>query len=173
MKRFLLAIVLFGVPAMVHGQAPRVRAAVPGYQRSLSMDSLASAFDIVASRGATFAAAAAVFDELKIPVDSRDSVGGVVGNTHLVAMHRFGGKQMSSMLSCGNGMTGPNADAWRIYITVMAMIEEKGEDKTILRVGFIAGAKDVDGASKDAVACGTLGTFESMFADRVKKRLLK
>ena len=47
------------------------------------------------------------------------------------------------------------------------------QPQALRRVGFIAGAKDVDGASKDAVACGTSGTFESMFADRVKKRLLK
>ena len=78
---------------------------------------------------------------------------------------------MSRLLNCGSGMTGPNADSWRIYISVFALVEGKGSDKSVLRVGFIAGAQDIQGASKDPVACGTTGIFETMFGDRVRKRL--
>ena len=111
------------------------------------------------------------FEELKIPVDTRDSNAGVVGNSRIIKLRSFGGAPMSRLLNCGSGMTGPNADSWRIYITVLAFVEGKGSDKSVLRVGFIAGAQDIQGASKDPVACGTTGAFEMMFADRVKKRL--
>jgi hypothetical protein len=171
MKRFLLALFLVVAPATTSAQAPRVRSAVPGYPRSLSMDSLASAVEILASKGAIFAAASAVFSDLKIPLGTHDSVGGIVGNGNLIKLHSLAGAPMSRLLNCGSGMTGPNADDWRIYISVFAMIEGKSDEKSVLRVGFIAGAKDVQGAAKDAVACGTTGVFESMFIDRVKKRL--
>lgn len=169
----ILAFAVAMIPAVAHAQIQHVRAWIPGYMQTLSIDSLAAPFDIMASRGATFAAAAAVFDELKIPMQVRDSVAGVIGNASYIKMHNIAGMGMSRVLGCGSGMTGPNADTWRVYITVFAFVEAKGQDRSVLHVGFIGGAKDIDGASKDAVACATSGLFESNFADRVKKRLFK
>lgn len=173
MKRRILALVIAMIPAIGHAQIQPVRAWIPGYMQTLSIDSLSAPFDMMASRGATFAAASAVFDELKIPMQVRDSAAGVIGNPSYIKMRNLAGMGMSRLLSCGSGMTGPNADSWRIYITVFAFVEGKGDDKSVLHVGFIGGAKDIDGASKDAVACATSGLFESTFADRVKKRLFR
>lgn len=171
MRRLLLALAMLAPPAIAEGQPPRIRVGVPGFPQPLSIDSLASVFDIDAPKGAIFAASAAVLEELKIPVDSRDSVSGIIGNAHLVRMRNLAGKPMSRLLNCGSGMTGPNAESWRIHIAVFALVEGKGSEKSVLRVGFVAGAQDIAGSSKDPVACGTTGIFESMFADRVKKRL--
>ena len=171
MRRLLPALALVATSVTAEAQTQRIRVGVPGYQQPLSIDSLASVIDIAAPKSETFAAATAVFEELKIPVDTRDSNAGVVGNSRIIKLRSFGGAPMSRLLNCGSGMTGPNADSWRIYITVLAFVEGKGSDKSILRVGFIAGAQDIQGASKDPVACGTTGAFEMMFADRVKKRL--
>lgn len=159
-------------PALAHAQVPKIRAAVPGYQTAVSLDSVATNVDILASRGALFAATSGVFEELKIPIDTRDSLQGIVGISRTDKMRSFAGMRMSQILDCGAGMTGLNADNWRIYMTVYAFVEGK-EDKSKLHVAFVAGAKDVEGASKDAVSCGSTGAFESMFADRVKKRLFK
>lgn len=173
MRRLLPALTLLALaaPVTADGQPPRIRVGVPGYVQPVSIDSLASTIDVAAPRGETFAAAVAVFEELKIPVDTRDSNAGVVGNSRIIKLRNFAGEPMSRLLNCGSGMTGPNADSWRIYISIFALVEGKGSDKSVLRVGFIAGAQDIQGASKDPVACGTTGIFETMFGDRVKKRL--
>jgi hypothetical protein len=172
MRRLLLAMVLAVVPVIAGAQHSRVRVGLPGFPAPISIDSLASIVEIEAPRGKTFAAAEAVLKELKIAVDTRDSVQGVIGNSRLVQMRRLAGKPMSRFLNCGSGMTGQYADEWRIHIALFAIVEAKGPDKTILRTGFVAGAQDIQGASKDPVQCGTTGMFELDFAERVKKRVL-
>ena len=166
----LLSVVLFGV-ATAAAQNVRVRIGVLGHSAPLAVDSLASAFDVAASRGATFAAVAAVLAELKVPIDTRDSARGMVGVMRIAKLRTFAGAPISRFLSCGNGIIGANADNWRIYITALAFVDAKDSANTVLRVAMVGGAEDIQGSSKDPVACGSTGGFENFVFDRVKKRL--
>ncbi len=166
----LLCLLLVRVPN-VQAQNWRVRIGVPGSAAPVAIDSLASVYEVSASRGATFAAVAKVLAELKVPIDTRDSSRGTVGVLQVATMRTFAGSPISRFLSCGSGMTGPNADNWRVYITALAFVDAKDSATTVLRVAMIGGAQDVQGSAKDPVACGSTGAFENVLFDRVRKRL--
>lgn len=170
--RLLVAAVLLAVAApSAAAQNYRVRIGIIGHPGPVAIDSLATTVKIDASRAATFHAAAQVFLELKIPVDSRDSVRGMVGVTSLTAMRRFTNGPISRFLNCGSGITGLNADNWRVFITTFAFVEAADSTHATLRLAMVGGARDVAGTSTEPVACGSTGVFEAMVAERVKLRL--
>jgi len=152
-------------------QIPRVRIGIIGHQGPVSVDSLATAVTIAAPRGETFRALAQVLTELKVPVDTRDSTRGVIGVMSVPRMRTFGIGRISAYLNCGSGMTGQNADNWRVYVTALVFVEAADSVTTTLRLAMIGGARDVAGSSTDPVACGSTGAFESLVVDRVKKRV--
>ncbi|MEO6447403.1 MAG: hypothetical protein ABIZ91_15890 [Gemmatimonadaceae bacterium] len=167
----LLVLACFAWPVAVDAQHVRVRIGIPGHAAPVAVDSLASVFDIDASSGATFSAVETVLKDLKVPIDSRDSVRGLIGNMQLPKLRSFAGSPISRFLNCGSGITGANADNWRVYITAIAFIDKKDAATSTLRVAMVGGAQDIQGSSKDPVACGSTGGFESLLVDRVKKVL--
>ena len=154
-----------------HAQNSRVRIGIIGHSGPVAIDSLASAVTINAPRAVVFHQAAQVFTELKLQVDARDSVRGMVGITGTPKMRQFAGRPISRWLNCGSGITGLNADNWRVYITAFAFVDAADSATTTLRLAMVGGAQDVQGSSTEPVACGTTGGFETMFADKVKSRI--
>ena len=132
MRPLALLFLVCCAVANAEAQNVRVRIGVLGHAAPLALDSLASVFEVAASRGATFAAVAAVLTELRVPIDTRDSARG---------------------------------------ITALAFVDAKDSANTVLRVAMLGGAEDIQGSSKDPVACGSTGGFENFLFDRVKKRL--
>lgn len=164
-----LALTLVAQPA--GAQNVRVRIAIIGHPGPVNVDSLASEATIDSPRGVVFHAASQVFAELKVQVDARDSVRGMVGVTSTPKMRSFAGRPISRWLNCGSGITGANADNWRVYITAFAFTDAKDSTHTSLRLAMVGGAQDVAGHSTEPVACGSTGVFESMVVERVKSRI--
>jgi hypothetical protein len=153
-------------------QNARVRIGIIGHPGPVAVDSLATIMSIGAPAGATFAAVARVFaEELRIPIDSRDSLRGVVGVSSVARMRTFANARISKWLNCGSGITGLNADNWRVFITAFAFIDRADSAHTTLRLAIVGGARDVAGSSTEPVACGSTGNFESLVAERVKANL--
>ena len=167
----LAAAALAVIAPRAHAQNVRVRIGIIGHDGPVAVDSLATAVTIAAPRGVVFHQAAQVFAELKVQIDARDSVRGMVGVTSTPKMRQFAGRSISRWLNCGSGITGLNADNWRVYITAYAFVDAVDSASTTLRLAMVGGAQDVQGASTDPVACGSTGGFETMFADRVKSRI--
>ena len=166
----LLTAVALAAPA--GAQTARVRIGIIGHQGPVAVDSLATIVTIGAPAGATFAAVSRVFtEELRIPVDSRDSLRGVVGVSSVARMRTFANARISRWLNCGSGITGLNADNWRVFVTAFAFVDRADSASTTLRLAIVGGARDVAGSSTEPVACGSNGTFESLVAERVKVNL--
>lgn len=150
----------------------RVKVMLPGWSRlPLALDTVATPIEIDAPAGRVFAALAAAMDELKIPVNIRDSVGGLVGNATLKQMYAFAGFPMARIQNCGIGAMGPNASSYRVHMALVGFIDELGPSKTRLRIAFAAGAADISGASKDATMCRSTGALEERLADLVKMKV--
>lgn len=169
----LLTVASSVIPvAAAAAQSARVRIGIIGHPGPVAVDSLASIVPIAAPAGATFAAVSKVFtDELRIPIDSRDSLRGVVGVSSVARMRTFANARISRWLNCGSGITGLNADNWRVFITAFAFVDRADSASTTLRLAIVGGARDVAGSSTEPVACGSNGTFENLVAERVKKNL--
>jgi hypothetical protein len=152
-------------------QPARGRVNLPGFRETIVLDTLAVAFELEAPPGRAFVATVAALEAIKIPLEVKDSVGGLVGNLRLTIMRRLAGEPMSRLLNCGSTMTGPSADSYRIHSALLAIIDPLPENRTRLRVAFAAGARDISGNSTEPVSCGSSGVFELRLADRIKALL--
>ncbi len=159
------ALVLCGHTA--HAQRGAIRLGILGHPGTVSIDSLATVVEINASPAATYRAVERLFDELKVTADVRDSTQGVIGASNVSSMRRFANTRISEFLNCGRGMTGLNADSWRVYITVYAFVTPKDSTHSTLRIAMVGGARDIAGSSTDPVPCGTTGKFEELVRSRV------
>ncbi len=174
-RRLLTALVLLLAPALVTGQATGVRARVwlPGYAQSFLLDTLNIRYEIAAPPARVVAAAADVMSGMKIPVEVRDSVAGVVGVPSTKKRQQLGGVRMSTYMYCGEGMVGGYADRYQITFALMVLVDPGKEPGTTLaRVGFAAGGRDIEGgALKDPVVCQTNGKFEKRLVEEIQAKL--
>lgn len=170
MRRALTCIALGLCASNLGAQYARVRVRPPGYQSQLALDTIGLPNVVAASSGKTYRAVVAAFDELKVPLDTHDSLGGVVGNLNLTRSRSLAGSQMSRWLNCGTGITGPNADNWRVYIAIAAILDRMAADSTRIRIGMVAGAQDMQGNSKDPVVCVTSGALEAKLLELTRAR---
>ncbi len=171
MRRALVVCLSVLAAGALQAQPSRVRIGIIGHQGPVAIDSLATVVAIGAPRAQTFHAVAQVLAEFKVPIDTRDSTRGIVGVSSVPRMRTFGVGRLSRYLNCGSGITGLNADNWRVYVTALAFVDAAGADSTTLRLAMVGGAQDVAGAATDPVACGTTGIFETLVAERVKALL--
>jgi hypothetical protein len=172
MRRVLPILALLLSAAALPAQYARARVWPPGFTAQLALDTMVAPQQLDAPYGKVFAAVVAAFDEMKIPLDTRDSAHGMVGNLTLKRSGNLAGSQMSRWLNCGSGITGPNADNWRTYVAVAALLDRVATtNKTQIRVAMVAGAQDMQGASKEAVPCSSTGGIESQLMDRVKQKI--
>lgn len=171
MRRAALLSLALCAATMLHAQPSRVRIGIIGHPGPVAIDSLATIIGIDAPRAQAFHAVAQVLAELKVPIDTRDSTRGVVGVVSVARMRTFGVGRISRYLNCGSGLTGLNADNWRVYVTALAFVDPAGADSTTLRLAMVGGAQDVAGSSTEPVACGSTGSFESLVTERVRAKL--
>ena len=59
-----------------------------------------------------------VFKAFDIPVSYSDQTAGELGTVKAKVMRRLGKEPLSNYLRCGEGLTGPNADSYVVYLSV-------------------------------------------------------
>jgi hypothetical protein len=116
-----------------------------------------------------FAALKAVYEELGVPPGTNDPATGRFGNTTFFKTHKFGNEAISSYLNCGNSITGPAADIYRVYISLISVIRPDGKGASELETAFTGAAQNMEGTSSDRVVCGTTGRLE----ERIRKGVLQ
>jgi hypothetical protein len=172
MRKALLILALAVNAGGLSAQFARARVWPPGFPAQVALDTMVAPQELDAPYGKVFAAVVAAFDDMKIPLDTRDSASGMVGNLTLKRSGNLAGAQMSRWLNCGSGITGPNADNWRTYVSVVALLDRvTTTNRTQIRVAMIAGAQDMQGASKEAVTCSSTGGIESQLLVRIKGKV--
>src|SRR5262245_14708979 len=116
MSRSLVALMALASAAALPAAAQRSRVVVvvPGKVTSVLTDTSGTPYHIpqVYTFQEAFRALVAVYGELKIPSEFKDSTQGQVGSEMFYKQGSLGGRQLSSYLSCGDSMTGPNADTY-------------------------------------------------------------
>jgi len=167
-----LTFLFCAVSGVASAQNFRVLVTLPGWSRHpMALDTVSAPYEVDASSGRAFAALATAMGELKIPVTERDSAAGLVGNAKLQQRHSFAGYQLSKLVNCGLGVTGPNANSYQVHMALIGFIDPLGPSKTRIRIAFAAGALDSSGAAKEPASCGSTGVLEERLAEMVKQRL--
>ena len=77
-------------------------------------------------------------------------------------------KSMAELLSCGTGVTGPNAASYRIYMSLVTTVEADAKGGSTARVQFSATAQNIaSGTSNDRVTCGSTGVLEQLLLTKI------
>ena len=166
----VLGCALFLMGDSVGAQRPTA-VRLPGHPAPMSLDSGTVDVILPASAGAVFFAARQVFFELKIPTPIADSAGGYLINGRFIKLRSFAGSPLSTYLNCGSGMTGPNADSYRVTMAIAALVNATGPNTSRLRLTVLAGAENTEGVSKSAVACGSSGVLEERIAKTIRVKI--
>lgn len=133
----------------------------------------AVAVTIAAPPATVWLAAKKVYAEFEVPLAVENTTTRQMGNSNFYKTRSFAGQSMPSLVDCGSGMTGPKAASYRIYMSLLSMVESDGKGGTTLQTTFVPAGQDLSGNSSDRIPCGTTGRLEAAFNDRVKALLGK
>ncbi len=155
-------LVLFATLAAAPLGAQRTRAVVvvPGQITTVVTDTMGTLYDVPFAPARTYAAVLEAFASLKIPAEVKDSAEGRVESKVFHRRGELAGRQISTYLSCGDGITGPYADSYRVYMIAMVSVAPKGEHGSTIRTIFLAGAVAVSEGARQPMACESTGRLE-------------
>lgn len=169
--RAALLLVALGLASPASAQRTRVVVVVPGQVTRVITDTMGTPYPVPAAGGRAFAALAAVYAELRLTPELRDSATLQVGNPSFYRRETLAGRQMSTYLSCGEGMTGPYADYYRIYMTLLSTVTPLGSDSATLRTVFLASAMNVTEGARQPMPCESTGRLEIRIHQELLKRV--
>lgn len=109
-----------------------------------------------------------VFAEMGFELDRADRRARIIGFEGL-RLRRIDGERPSRYYDCGQGVTGPNADAYDVYLSVLAQVVPS-TDGSNLRVRTMAYAENA-AHGNPAIGCGTNGRLEERIAEAVRGKL--
>ncbi|MGE0554002.1 MAG: hypothetical protein AB7R55_11285 [Gemmatimonadales bacterium] len=115
----------------------------------------------------------ATLDQLGVPVAFRDREAGEIGTPQAKLFRRLGKERLSTYLRCGSGMTGPNADSYAVYLSLVVFVDEVAGGEVAIRPYIAAFAVDVAGGRNDPLPCTTTGRLEKRIGNEVKLKVLK
>lgn len=168
MRSLLLASLVpltFGIPTL---GAQGVHINMLPWREPVLMDTLKIEAKVSATPEKVYLAAQKAFGDLGIPLGNTDNKVGVLGSERFQRSHNLNGTILSKLFDCGEGATGPYADAYRLEIAVAAFVKPDGEGGTTLGVATLATGRDPGGTSRAARACTSTGRLEDMLTQRVR-----
>jgi len=74
---------------------------------------------------------------------------------------------MSAWIRCGEGLTGPNADSWRISMAVLSQVERAANDSSRVRTITVASARNMAEGSANPMMCASSGRLEEVINQKV------
>ena len=132
---------------------------------------LPSSVVVTAPRDEVWAALTEVFKALDIPVSYSDQPAGEIGTVKARMMRRLGKEPLSGYLRCGEGLTGPNADSYMVYLSVAAFVKPAADGQVVVASLVTAHAIDLPNGRNDVMYCTTSGRLEEKIGKAVQKRL--
>ena len=137
------------------------------------LDTLGTLEAVSGTPDQVFDALIAVYADLHLPVTDPDKEGHRVGVRGAKCMRQIGKSQISRFLDCGSGMTGANADSYRITLTVISSIKVELPARASIATFVTAEAVDMSGSASDRLGCSSTGQLEAELTKRVKLKLVQ
>lgn len=128
----------------------------------------AATASIAAPPATVWLAAKKVYADWEVPITVENPSAHQLGNQNFFKARQFAGEQMTSLVDCGSGMTGPKASSYRIYMSLLTDIVTDGKGGTTIQTTFVPMGQDISGGSTDRIPCGSTGRLEQLFLARVK-----
>lgn len=158
--RLPLLLLATALATPLAAQSTRTMVVIPGRLTRVITDTTGTLYEVPFSPAVTYAAVLRTYEELKLPKEISDSAKGRVETGVFHRRGDIGGKQISTYLSCGDGITGPYADTYRVYMIVMTTVEPRGPDRSAIRSVLLGGAVNVSEGARQPMACESTGRWE-------------
>ncbi len=147
---------------------------LPAYHTPIALDTMPyTNIEVGAPSAETFAALRQTYNDLKLKVDYADSASGHMGALNIKLSRRLGGERMSKFFNCGRGITGENADDWRLTIAAVTFVQPPKGENAAIGTALAAQAEDMAGASKLPTMCQSTGVLEIRIGQMVRERLAR
>ena len=183
MKQRLALLALIAMPDAARGLAGQQPTDLrySGWQRSqpqslgafgptvwIRMDTVSTWLLVPGNPADVYRKVRSVYETLKLKAPLVDSTSGIVGNPGFQHTGALAGQRMSAWIGCGEGMTGPNADSWRITMALLSSVEGAGKDTTRLRTVIVATAQNLAQGGRTPTQCNTTGQLEGQIHAKVQ-----
>ena len=171
--RCMIAAVALLAATPLSAQRNRAVIVVPGQLTRVISDTMGAAYEVGAPPPMVFHALALAYGDLKVETQIRDSAMLQVGNPQFYRRGELGGRQISTWLGCGEGITGPYADSYRVYMSLVTSITpvDGKPDRSLVRTVLLAGAVNVSEGARQAMPCESTGRLEVRIHQLTLKRL--
>lgn len=171
MTRLTPLIVLLILPlATVAGQR-RTLISDPTYGTvRVEIDTLGDATPIPAPPKRVYDLLLEVYRTLDVPIELANPGTREVGNPSFWKMRKLGGTPLSTFFGCGRGITGANADSYRVYISLITRVAAASGGESTIQTSVQATAMDVT-ASSDRIGCNSSGLLEATIRKLLLVRL--
>jgi hypothetical protein len=163
------------VPDMVAPTTQRIVNPVASSQTigGMTVASSGIGVEVAAAPDAVFAALQAVYKDLGITVTDLDATSRSIGNQSFRTRRKLGGVPMQTVLDCGNGSGGPNAETYDISVNLISYVQAKGASASTLVTRLSGVGNDPAFGRGNGVQCNTLGEFEKKIEAAVRAKLPK
>ena len=173
-RRLALLLLLPCVLPTAARAQQRTLVVTPGFSTQIMVDTLGTPDTLTVPRRDVFLAVAAVYQSLKVPIELVDTTNFRIGNPGFRRTGTLAGKRLSTWLSCGDGITGPNADTYRITLSLHSLVQSGPGGRTLLRTAVLAGAVNVgEGAGRQPLPCTSTGGLERRIREMVEQELAR
>ncbi len=130
--------------------------------------------DVAAPVDSVWTALKPALEGLGVKVAFEDPASRQMGSPQIKVFRRLGKAPLSSYLRCGDGITGPNADTYAVYLSLVSFVEPGSTSGTARLYTLVsAQAEDVANGRNDLMPCTSAGTLERKIAGAVEKELTK
>lgn len=161
----LLCLVAVAPAAAAAQEIPRTDYGTFNFERELGVMSGV----VAGTPDSVFRAVKTVLTDLGVTLKAVDPDGLQLGATRAKVSRRLGKRPVSFYLSCGDGMTGPNADNWQVFLTLTAQFLGAPKSQTKLVLSVAADAIDIPNGRSDRVTCSTTGQLEFAVLRRLRE----
>jgi hypothetical protein len=162
MPMLLLAtLLLFAViPDAAAQRAGGVQLKLAGPTLWIRMDTVSTAVLVPGTTAEVFRQTGEAYKSMKIKTNLADTAGGLFGNSGFLHSGSLAGRRMSSWIRCGEGITGPNADNWRISMAILSAVERVTKDTSRVRTVVVATGRNLAEGSSQSMICTSSGQLE-------------
>lgn len=159
-------------PVPAPAGTPQVVRSGNGIDINVDAAGAVSAVEIAAPPERVWTALPEAYRALGIPVATLDPASRTVGNARFAAMRQLGGRRMSELLSCAEGLAASStADTHRMALSVLSSVHPAPGGNTRLETRVSASARSLEGSSTAAIQCGSTGVLETWVAELVRAQV--
>jgi hypothetical protein len=164
--RVLAGFALVTLPPALAAQG--VTITLKAWREPVLMDTLRQEHHLRAAPSLVYDATLKAFAQLDIPTGRTDGARGIIGSERFERAHSIVGLPMSRSFNCGESPIGPNADAFRLEIAIVAWVTD-AKPGTTIAFAAVADGRDPSGIGRAVKDCASLGTIETKLLEAVTK----